>query len=270
MKISKHDNGFTLIELLVVIAIIAILAAILFPVFAKAKDTANRTKCMSNLKQCTLAWLAYCDDNTGRTAPYTNGSLAWSPKARTLLPWPGTKWTSGILSPYLRSESIALCTVPQTDRDPNRTDLPYGGNGRVDGKLPGPGIYGYNGFYLVFGGDHNIGYTSGTGGTSERSRVTVGMIMIPTKTICFIDSLDGWASSPKSGLGIPAWSSTAYADRHANGWCVSFCDGHVGYFRSGPKDALGSANSIVGRSVIGASDYYWALNKAGMEPVGSR
>jgi len=55
-------RGFTLIELLVVIAIIAILAAILFPVFAKAREKARQASCMSNLKQLTLGFLQYVQD----------------------------------------------------------------------------------------------------------------------------------------------------------------------------------------------------------------
>ena len=55
-------RGFTLIELLVVIAIIAILAAILFPVFAKAREKARQTSCLSNLKQLGLSFLMYAQD----------------------------------------------------------------------------------------------------------------------------------------------------------------------------------------------------------------
>jgi prepilin-type N-terminal cleavage/methylation domain-containing protein/prepilin-type processing-associated H-X9-DG protein len=55
-------RGFTLIELLVVIAIIAILAAILFPVFAKAREKARQSSCLSNVKQLTLALMQYCQD----------------------------------------------------------------------------------------------------------------------------------------------------------------------------------------------------------------
>src|SRR6478672_5991246 len=58
----RKQNGFTLIELLVVIAIIAILAAILFPVFARAREKARQTSCLSNLKQIGLAFLMYNQD----------------------------------------------------------------------------------------------------------------------------------------------------------------------------------------------------------------
>jgi prepilin-type N-terminal cleavage/methylation domain-containing protein/prepilin-type processing-associated H-X9-DG protein len=68
-------RGFTLIELLVVIAIIAILAAILFPVFAKAREKARQSSCASNLKQIGLATLQYMQDYDGVTPLSTNA--AW-------------------------------------------------------------------------------------------------------------------------------------------------------------------------------------------------
>ncbi|GAH67153.1 unnamed protein product, partial [marine sediment metagenome] len=61
---------FTLIELLVVIAIIAILAAILFPVFARAREKARQTSCLSNVKELTLAFLMYVDDYDEYLPPY--------------------------------------------------------------------------------------------------------------------------------------------------------------------------------------------------------
>lgn len=64
-----QGKGFTLVELLVVIAIIAILAAILFPVFAQARMRANTVRCISNLRQLALAFQQYTQDNGGRMPP---------------------------------------------------------------------------------------------------------------------------------------------------------------------------------------------------------
>src|SRR5688572_13639027 len=72
MGIQKHNSrerGFTLIELLVVIAIIAILAAILLPALSSAKAKGQGIACLNNLRQLTLCWTLYTDDNDGRLPP---------------------------------------------------------------------------------------------------------------------------------------------------------------------------------------------------------
>jgi len=88
-------KGFTLIELLVVIAIIAILAAILFPVFARAREKARQTSCLSNTKQILLGALMYVGDYDQRCM-----QIPWD---RQLVPyWP-------VLDPYMKNQQIWAC-----------------------------------------------------------------------------------------------------------------------------------------------------------------
>lgn len=77
---EKTGNGFTLIELLIVIAIISILAAILFPVFARARENARRTSCLSNLKQIGLGFMQYTQDYDEKFAPAIRGTWRSRPE----------------------------------------------------------------------------------------------------------------------------------------------------------------------------------------------
>ncbi len=95
-------KGFTLIELLVVIAIIAILAAILFPVFARARENARKANCLSNLKQIGSAAMMYAQDYDEVTVPayfYENGSAC---------PANLTGWWK-LLESYTKNEQVKVC-----------------------------------------------------------------------------------------------------------------------------------------------------------------
>ena len=97
-----RNSGFTLIELLVVIAIIAILAAILFPVFAGARASAHKSACISNTKQIITAILMFADDNSGRIpCAYYNDQ----PEAFGSLP---RQWKA-VIRPYLKTPKVFLC-----------------------------------------------------------------------------------------------------------------------------------------------------------------
>jgi len=108
-------KGFTLIELLVVIAIIAILAAILFPVFAKAREKARQTACLSNMKQLALATLMYGSDYDEMTVPMAISGT--DPPQYIDLDHPNCKnqriWTAykcpSLLQPYIRNAGIFAC-----------------------------------------------------------------------------------------------------------------------------------------------------------------
>jgi len=101
-------SGFTLIELLVVIAIIAILAAILFPVFMSAKNRGRQGVCLSNMQQIGTACMMYLGDNAD-TYPQVGGPYSMSIDGSTPpYPWSETSVATKIL-PYARSRNIFLC-----------------------------------------------------------------------------------------------------------------------------------------------------------------
>jgi prepilin-type N-terminal cleavage/methylation domain-containing protein/prepilin-type processing-associated H-X9-DG protein len=104
---STRKSGFTLIELLVVIAIIAILAAILFPVFAKAREKARQSSCLSNMKQLGLGLMQYVSDYDGVYPlsyyyPYGSGATGYC------------HW-SAMIGPYVKSNQLFICSS-----DPNK------------------------------------------------------------------------------------------------------------------------------------------------------
>jgi prepilin-type N-terminal cleavage/methylation domain-containing protein/prepilin-type processing-associated H-X9-DG protein len=117
-------RGFTLIELLVVIAIIAILAAILFPVFARAREKARQASCQSNLKQMALACLMYTQDYDERTMRYCTQGC----------PDNGCFYKHDLLYPYTKNRQMYLC--PSS----NRTDATPGG-------WPAGTVYGDYGYH---------------------------------------------------------------------------------------------------------------------------
>ncbi|MEN6641172.1 MAG: DUF1559 domain-containing protein [Armatimonadia bacterium] len=96
-------SGFTLIELLVVIAIIAILASILFPVFAKAREKARQTSCLSNLKQIALGVRMYSDDYD-EMMPWVQQYVVWD-QVGTLGMYP---WLQ-VIQPYIKNTQIYKC-----------------------------------------------------------------------------------------------------------------------------------------------------------------
>jgi prepilin-type N-terminal cleavage/methylation domain-containing protein/prepilin-type processing-associated H-X9-DG protein len=102
-------RGFTLIELLVVIAIIAILAAILFPVFARAREKARQSSCSSNVKQIMLACLMYAQDYDERTVNAVTSQGAGTCSDPNRSQW----WWRLLVAPYVKNTQIFNC--PSTD-----------------------------------------------------------------------------------------------------------------------------------------------------------
>jgi prepilin-type N-terminal cleavage/methylation domain-containing protein/prepilin-type processing-associated H-X9-DG protein len=145
---STHSKskGFTLIELLVVIAIIAILAAILFPVFAQAKEAAKKTSCLSNMKQIGLAHNIYANDyDDCYVEPFIN------PPAYSGYTYPTTHSWLYSIAPYIKSPGAMTCP-----------DNPYTKNLDVDAE-PEPISYCYM----------DDPWTNGYGARANRSATTI-------------------------------------------------------------------------------------------------
>ncbi len=141
MNLTRQRNagsGFTLIELLTVIAIIAVLAAILFPVFSRAREKARQTRCLSNMQQLGNAANLYSSDYGGFIVPWsvTNpGTANWTPPTgHENEPWPSVATWDTSLQSYIRNESITICASnpnsnPRTARAyaiTQYTQRPYG------------------------------------------------------------------------------------------------------------------------------------------------
>ena len=114
---SKTERGFTLIELLVVIAIIAILAAILFPVFAKAREKARQTACLNNQRQIVTAFLMYAQDHDELlpTVDAAWGAIGLD-RGSLICPTAGTKITNAYVYSYAVSgKALGEITAPTTE-----------------------------------------------------------------------------------------------------------------------------------------------------------
>lgn len=210
---QRHDrgatSGFTLIELLVVIAIIALLAAILFPVFARARENARRASCQSNMKQIGIAMMQYTQDYDEKLTHWGQNSLGVALGTSVAA---GYLW-SDMVAPYVKNIQIFRCP---SMRGKKTNDLPCY-------TLPGrPGLTNWS-VYHYYG-------------------CPVSVISEPARTYLAIESVedrrdptalgDGtyfvrWDNAPVTGpVGwVNDW--TFDYDRHLGASNVLFVDGHV-------------------------------------------
>ncbi len=207
---SSRRYGFTLIELLVVIAIIAILAAILFPVFARAREKARQTSCLSNVKQMSLGMLMYAQDYDETMMPALTFNCGTPGHV-----YADRRYWLEILEPYVKNWQIYRCP---SDSSPYYS----GGGGAIQP------------FYKTSYGP-NLTPMIGQAGSTSTSGVA-GCLLAdmerPAEKVMMVES----NSIGASGLvAVPAWTGdpngfgddVAFGARHNNGLNVAYCDGHA-------------------------------------------
>lgn len=208
-------RGFTLIELLVVIAIIAILAAILFPVFARAREKARQTNCLSNVKQIMLGVLMYAQDydellpGESYTQPGGDGN--------TYLV--DSSWRA-VVFPYVKNTQMFFCPSHRPD-----TSTYAAFDGRYNDQKMRAG-YAINDWHQ----------DAGTTGATPPTNKPLAAIQSPSKTIFILESSgspDDICPAGSDSHGLMPGDMTA-AKRHNDGANYGFIDGHSKWMK--PND----------------------------------
>ncbi|RYG65227.1 DUF1559 domain-containing protein [bacterium] len=231
-KSYSPTSGFTLIELLVVVAIIAILAAILFPVFGRARENARRSSCQSNLKQVGLGLLQYTQDYDERYTVGVNGT--------------GGAW-AGTTAPYIKSTQIFTCASDTTTPGANQTTVSYGMNSNIANRFGGfPAIASMSSpsrtvlLFEIRGNFTNVGNISEQGATNGGSTVGDGTNLSNYSGCCTMAAvtgvqfatgkMDGWNQGYAPGGHATQWDDTT--GRHLEGANYAFADGHVKWLKA--------------------------------------
>jgi prepilin-type N-terminal cleavage/methylation domain-containing protein/prepilin-type processing-associated H-X9-DG protein len=232
--LRKNHAGFTLIELLVVIAIIAILAEILFPVFAQAREKARQTTCVSNMKQLGHGLMMYAQDYD-ENLPY---GYMYSADRKTL--W----WWQDSIRPYVKNEAVYTCpsasphstwTGGRPPGTPNPLIRDYIANAAA--SAPDRGIWPPNGSKDW----RRMGPFTNNQGTDTETR-RLAEIEDPSGAIAVFDGqreveiwamnqADCWKPSPAPAADSHFRWPGVVAKRHNEGFAAAYCDGHARWIK---------------------------------------
>lgn len=230
----SRPSAFTLIELLVVIAIIAILAAILFPAFARARENARRTSCQSNLKQIGLGIIQYNQDYD-EAFPVLRGGNTGDDNNGVFL----------LIQPYVKSTQLLQC--PSETNGPNNS----GPGGTLNPNAAGYSDYTYN---------LSLGYSQ----QQNMRGLALAALTQPVLTVMAADYANGNSGSYSMGIaptgtvnGAPNLVTTVdgAAQRHLETQSFLFCDGHVKSYRGQTLNQSATVYNACTPSVAGGAVY---------------
>lgn len=267
---KKNERGFTLIELLVVIAIIAILAAMLVPVLAKAQERASRIACVSNLRQWAMALTMYLDDNRvfplakipngtpGAPSGYDEDDPSWS----ALIAFHGAgqgddAWYNALPSYY---GGLPLWQIAQAGGSANFVAAKKIFDCSTAAELPSD--FASNPDRIVFNYGMNYKGTTGLTGVGYGTNFTASMVLHPSAFVFLSDvrahasESPFYGSNPANEVGCSHCWAAQISSRHNAGADISFADGHVSWF----KYSYICSNGITKVTDPGDPDINWTCN----------
>ncbi len=261
---QTHSRGFTLIELLVVIAIIAILAAMLLPALARAKEKGHRTTCTSNMRQWGIAQTMYMDDNNqafpnsripngapGTPGGYSADNMLWTDLASFAAAGSGDIGWFNSLPPYVTAKRLCdyAGNPEQWVNSRNIFTCPTS-SARPDERDPLLNVL----FHYAINPSGNRGLTA-TYGADFR----LNMIQKPSAFVCYTEvrthssEQPFYGSDPSKNLGSSHANTSKFSSRHNAGSILNFADGHVAWFAYNYV----CSNAVTKASDPGRPDIHW-------------
>jgi len=249
VTIHKFRHAFTLIELLVVIAIIAILAAILFPVFAQAREKARQTTCSSNLRQLGMGIQMYHQDYDEKY-PYWNWGAQDNANGHV-----SSLWHVAIF-PYIKNTGVYTCPSDAQDWGQATTDLYWWNIPHATRLVESPMFEDPNAAVVGSGGidkiplSYGISETFHNQGWGEAALHAPASVAVLSEAPCLLGDLWDITDDPNSRIAMrfaasktsaapwgmdgvfvwnPAWDANT---RHSGGINVDYADGHVKWLRA--------------------------------------